>query len=101
MYSIFIRRSILLLFTIGFSVGSYMAVQRYLHNNKPTVYPAVSTVQIQKQSVAANGQIQKLQSSLTEATKAKTAIDKQYSNLMVQKNTLTKKEQAAQSIHHN
>ncbi|MCM2535257.1 hypothetical protein NDK43_26490 [Neobacillus pocheonensis] len=92
MVSTFIKRSVLLLFTFGFFVCSYTAIQRYLHNNKPTVYPAVLNVQLQKQNAAANGEVQKLQSSVSEAKKVKTATDKQYSNLMAEKNSLTKKE---------
>lgn len=98
MFFIFIKRSILLSFTLIFSIGSYMAVQRYLDNNHPTVYRTVSNVQIQKQTSNVKGLIHKLQSSLPEAKKVKTAIDQQYSNLIAEKNTLTKKEQSEQSI---
>lgn len=92
MFSIFIKRSVLLLFTFAFFVGSFVMIQRYLHNNKPAVYPAVSNVQLHKQNAAANGEIQKLQTSISEGNKAETTTDQQYSNLIAEKNSLSKKQ---------
>lgn len=92
MTSTFMKRTVLLLFTFGFCFCFYIGVKQYLHDNKPTVYPAVSNVQLQKQTATANGEVQKLQSSLSEANKVKTAKEKQYSTLIAEKNTLTKKE---------
>lgn len=86
------KRTILLLFTFVFFVSTYVTVHSYLKNNQPTTYPTISNVQIQNQADSVAGQIQKLQSNLDEATKAKNAIDNQYSNLIAQKNALLQKE---------
>ncbi|WP_416828154.1 hypothetical protein [Ectobacillus polymachus] len=86
------KRIILLLFTFVFFVSTYVTVPSYLKNNQPTTYPTISNDQIQKQADSVAGQIQKLQSNLDEATKAKNAIDNQYSNLVAQKNALLQKE---------
>jgi hypothetical protein len=86
------KRSILLLFTFVFFVSTYVTVHSYLKNNLPTTYPTISKVKIQKQANSVAGQIQKLQSNLVAATKAKNAIDHQYSNLVDQKNALLQKE---------
>jgi hypothetical protein len=63
-----------------------------MKNKQPTAYPTISAVKIQKQADSVAGQIQKLQSNLSEARKAKNAIDNQYSNLVSQKNALLQKE---------
>ncbi len=86
------KRTILLLFTLVFFVSTYVTVHSYLKNNQPTTYPAISELKIQKQADSVAGQIQKLQSNLAAATKAKNAIDYQYSNLVAQKNALLQKE---------
>jgi hypothetical protein len=86
------KRTILLLFTFVFFVSTYLRVHSYLKNKQPTTYPTISAVQIQKQADSVAGQIQKLQSNLVEATKAKKAIDNQYSNLVAQKKALLQKE---------
>jgi starvation-inducible outer membrane lipoprotein len=86
------KRTILLLFTFAFFVSTYVTVHSYLKNNLPTTFPTISEVKIQKQANSVAGQIQKLQSNLMAATKAKNAIDHQYSNLVDQKNALLQKE---------
>ncbi|WML51079.1 hypothetical protein RCG17_16425 [Neobacillus sp. PS3-12] len=86
------KRTILLLFTFVFFVSTYVTVHSYLKNNQPTTYPTISEVKIQKQANSVAGQIQKLQSNLVAAAKAKNAIDHQYSNLVDQKNALLQKE---------
>jgi hypothetical protein len=86
------KRTTLLLFTFVFFVITYVTVHSYLKNNQPTTYPTISEVKIQKQANSVAGQIQKLQSNLVVAAKAKNAIDHQYSNLVDQKNALLQKE---------
>jgi hypothetical protein len=86
------KRTILLLLTFVFFVGTYVTVHSYLKNSKPATYPAISDNKIQKQVESVSGQIQQLQSNLSEATKAKNAIDNQYSSLVTQKNALLQKE---------
>lgn len=86
------KRTILLLFTFVFFVSTFVTVHSYLKNNKPTTYPTISDAQIQKQADSVAGQVQKLQSNLADATKAKKAIDHQYSNLVAQKDALLQKE---------
>lgn len=86
------KRIILLLFTFVFFVSTYVTVHSYLKNNKPTTYPTISEVKIQNQANSVAGQIQKLQSNLVAAAKAKNTIDHQYSNLVDQKNALLQKE---------
>jgi hypothetical protein len=86
------KRTILLLFTFVFFVSTYVTVHSYLKNNQSTTYPTISEVKIQKKANSVAGQIQKLQSNLVAATKAKNAIDHQYSNLVDQKNALLQKE---------
>jgi hypothetical protein len=85
------KRTILLLFSFVFFVSTYVAIHSYMKNNQPTAYPTISEAPIQKQADSVAGQIQKLQSNLVEATKAKNAIDHQYSNLVDQKNVLLQK----------
>jgi predicted transcriptional regulator len=85
------KRTILLLFTLIFFVCTYVTVHSYWKKNQPATYPAISDVQIKKQADSAAGQLQKLQSNLVEATKAKNEIDHQYSSLVAQKNTLLQK----------
>lgn len=92
MFSIMIKRFGLLLFTFGFFICSFILIQQYHQNNKPTEYPTVSNGQLQKQNAFANGEIHKLQTIVSEAKKLKTVSDKQYSNLVIEKKTLTKKE---------
>ncbi|NRD80031.1 hypothetical protein HPT25_22090 [Bacillus sp. BRMEA1] len=91
MASTIFKRCMLVLFTFGFFGSSYIEFQHYLKYSKPTDYPAVSDVQLQKQTTSVKEQVQKMQSSLAEEMKVQASTNNQYANLISKKNTLTTK----------